>query len=334
MGATTAPRTSAATLWAALLAALLALLATPLLLVTLLTAGTEGEGAGGPVADIPAEYLVLYRAAGERYGIDWSILAAIGSIETDHGRSDAPGVKSGVNTYGCCAGPMQFSVIPRPSTWDQFGGDGNGDGRKDVYDPADVIPAAARYLRASGAPRDYRRAIFAYNHAQWYVDQVLAKAAEYRAADVEAPAGDLPDAGMAAREVLANRRITLTPGQRADIAGGHVSAQLLGLLAWVGTRHRVIVTALYSDHAAGTNHRPSDGSPGRAMDIGAVDGQRCLNYAPSSPCGRLAREVLAVRGPLHPTEVICWFDPDGPDSPDGFARADHADHVHVGFDAR
>ena len=120
-------------------------------------------------ADIPAQYLQLYVAAGRRYGIDPWILAGIGSVETDHGRSPAPGVQSGVNAFGCCAGPMQFSVVGSPSTWDRYGVDGNDDGRTSVYDPADAIPAAARYLRASGAPDDYHAALFAYNHAEWYV---------------------------------------------------------------------------------------------------------------------------------------------------------------------
>ena len=82
---------------------------------------------------------------------------------------------------------MQFSVVGSPSTWDRYGVDGNHDGRISAYDPADAIPAAARYLRASGAPADYHAALFAYNHADWYVAEVLAKADEYRGA---AAAGD------------------------------------------------------------------------------------------------------------------------------------------------
>ncbi len=54
--------------------------------------------------------------------------------------------------------------------------DGNGDGRTDVYDPADAIPTAAAYLCASGAATDVRKALFAHNHAGWYVDRVLAEA--------------------------------------------------------------------------------------------------------------------------------------------------------------
>jgi uncharacterized protein YkwD len=129
------------------------------------------------VADIPADYLALYRKAAEEYGLDWAVLAGIGKIETDHGRLDAPGVTSGENFAGA-GGPMQFLA----STWASVGVDGNGDGAKDRYDPEDAIPGAANYLKLSGAPQDYHAAIFAYNHAQWYVDEVLAQAEEYRAA--------------------------------------------------------------------------------------------------------------------------------------------------------
>src|SRR5262249_41431662 len=178
-----------------------------------------------PRAEIPPAYLALYEQAGARYGIDPWILAGIGSVETDHGRSTAPGVHSGVNTYGCCAGPMQFSVLGPGSTWDRYGIDGDHDGRKDVYDPADAIPAAARYLRASGVPGDYHAAIFAYNHADWYVAEVLAKAAQYRAdAPLPTDAGDLGGSivppSVAIPEILHNPRITLTPLQRADIRSG------------------------------------------------------------------------------------------------------------------
>jgi len=78
---------------------------------------------------IPAAYLTLYQRAGREYALPWQVLAGIGSIETDHGRSSAPGVRSGVNSYGCCAGPMQFNLRDGPpSNWDRYGVDGNRDG--------------------------------------------------------------------------------------------------------------------------------------------------------------------------------------------------------------
>lgn len=163
-------------------------------------AGTLRYGASAfAMRDIPPRYLRLYQDAAAEHDLDWAILAAVGKIETDHGRLDAPGVTSGVNSYGCCGGPMQFWIAPpHPNTWDRYGVDGNGDGRRDAHDPADAIPAAARYLEASGAPGDYRRALFAYNHADWYVDDVLAMAGRYRGALLD-PVAAAPVAGPRAK---------------------------------------------------------------------------------------------------------------------------------------
>ncbi|TDD87376.1 hypothetical protein E1293_08160 [Actinomadura darangshiensis] len=130
---------------------------------------------GPPVAGIPANYLALYRKASVDYGIPWEILAAVGSIESDHGRSRAPGVRSGENDAGA-GGPMQFLS----GTWASFGVDGNHDAEKDRHDPADAIPAAANYLRHNGAPPKMRAALFAYNHSKTYVDDVLNRARKYK----------------------------------------------------------------------------------------------------------------------------------------------------------
>jgi hypothetical protein len=125
-------------------------------------------------AEIPAAYLALYRASARSCpGLPWGVLA-------DHGRSGAPGVRSGVNAFGCCAGPMQFNVRNGPpSTWDAY-----GDGiLAHVYQARYAIPAAARMLCANGARggRDLPGAVYAYNHAGWYVDQVLTLARSYQA---------------------------------------------------------------------------------------------------------------------------------------------------------
>lgn len=151
--------------------------------VTLLIAmGVEDTeaGCGGTVAqpgtsqtaenEIPANYLRLYRAAGRKYGIPWNLLAAIGYRESTHGRNP------GTSTAGA-RGPMQFM----PRTWAQYGVDGDGDGRKDISNPADAIPAAARYLKASGAPEHVRHALWIYNHSTTYANHVLATAHRYAA---------------------------------------------------------------------------------------------------------------------------------------------------------
>jgi hypothetical protein len=124
----------------------------------------------GSALDIPPAYLAAYRAAAERFALGsdgWSYLAAIGEVESDHGRSSAPGVRSGQNTNGCCAGPMQIhnGFGTGAGTWGEFKVDGDADGRMDIYDPDDAIATAAAYLRASGAPGDWRVAVFSYNHS-------------------------------------------------------------------------------------------------------------------------------------------------------------------------
>jgi murein DD-endopeptidase MepM/ murein hydrolase activator NlpD len=114
---------------------------------------------------VPIFLLSIYQAAGIQYGIHWQVLAAINEIETDYGRN------LNVSSAGA-VGWMQFL----PSTWRAYGVDANKDGKKDPYNPVDAIFAAARYLKAAGYEESVRRAIFAYNHADWYVDSVLLRA--------------------------------------------------------------------------------------------------------------------------------------------------------------
>ncbi len=114
---------------------------------------------------IPPFLLPIYQAAGIQYDVPWQVLAAINEIETDYGRNLS------VSSAGA-VGWMQFL----PSTWKQWGVDANGDGVADPYNPADAIFAAARYLHAAGASTNLSDAVFAYNHAWWYVQSVLLRA--------------------------------------------------------------------------------------------------------------------------------------------------------------
>ena len=128
------------------------------------------------VADIPSGYLHLYRTAGARYRISWPVLAAIGKVESDHGRTRLPGVRSGSNWAGAC-GPMQIGCVPGSkagNAWARY-----GHGR--AHDPANAIPAAARYLVDHGARRNLDRAIHAYNHSWSYVTRVKQLARRYTA---------------------------------------------------------------------------------------------------------------------------------------------------------
>ena len=160
-----------------------------LLLVVLIAAAAGGTGAhlghagsvpsDAALADIPSDYLQLYlRASTDCPGLDWSILAAIGKIESDHGRSALSGVHDGANSAGA-QGPMQllpapFAVYSRPVP-------PGGTDPPSPYHPVNAIYAAARYLCASGARdgRDIPGAVLAYNHATSYVRLVLDQTARY-----------------------------------------------------------------------------------------------------------------------------------------------------------
>ncbi|GAA2693150.1 MULTISPECIES: bifunctional lytic transglycosylase/C40 family peptidase [Actinosynnema] len=148
--------------------------------------GMFGGSTGGvadcasSVADIPAEYCLLYgSAASSCPGLDWSVLAAVGKVESDHGRAPLPGVHSGENFAGA-GGPMQFLAATFAGVVAQHRLPAGGASPPSRYDPHDAVHAAAFYLCDSGAGRgDLRAAVFAYNHADWYVDLVLDHAAEY-----------------------------------------------------------------------------------------------------------------------------------------------------------
>jgi hypothetical protein len=165
------------------------------------------------VSDIPAEYLTLYQEAATAQGIDWAVLAGIGKVECDHGRSQLRGCNpAGTINVAGARGPMQFlgstwragagtfdvDVAGPPTAVGQEGQgyatDGDGDGVANPWDPADAIHAAARYLKANGAPGDYNAAIWAYNHSDAYRANVLSWAEGYRAAATRpaAPGGVVP----------------------------------------------------------------------------------------------------------------------------------------------
>ncbi|WTW98193.1 bifunctional lytic transglycosylase/C40 family peptidase [Streptomycetaceae bacterium NBC_01309] len=198
---------AAALAFTAVLAALIALIVKLAFLpLGFLTGGTGSVGdavapSASALADIPPAYLTLYQnAAASCPGLPWTVLAAIGKTESDHGRN--PDLVSNAGALG----PMQFM----PATWTQYGAGG------DIWNPADAIPAAARYLCAGGARdgKDLRGAVFAYNHDWTYVDTVLARAAAYTASTSNTPAG--------------------TPGSSPQVAITFARAQLGTPYVWGG----------------------------------------------------------------------------------------------------
>ncbi|MGP0102879.1 MAG: lytic transglycosylase domain-containing protein [Solirubrobacteraceae bacterium] len=200
--------------------------------------------------EIPPLYLRLYQQAAERYGLDWAILAGIGKVECDHGRDPAPSCtqEGAVNSAGA-GGPMQFIA----STWAEYGVDADGERPPNRWDPADAIYAAANYLRASGAPANYRQAIYAYNHADWYVSEVMSWAARYSAPptgsteagsqaslaeDALAEGDEGAEAPEGADVALRGESVTpvrFIPGERAELApgDGHLALVPAGVPATV-----------------------------------------------------------------------------------------------------
>jgi len=136
------------------------------------TGGSPGAGGSSPGPAIPAEWLSLYQqAAGTCAGLPWAVLAAIGTVETGSGQSNAPGVWSGANGAGA-EGPMQFE----PATFAAYGTVGpSGVSPASPYDPVDAVYSAAALLCTNGAgsPATLSTAIADYNHSDVYVDTVL-----------------------------------------------------------------------------------------------------------------------------------------------------------------
>jgi cell wall-associated NlpC family hydrolase len=161
----------------------------PLLVLMLSLAGPPTSSS--PIADIPPSFLAYYQRVASEYGIDWSVLAAIHFVECDDYAARACAAPNNAGAVG----PMQFlpptwhrppcevcAPVPRGDPSGGYAKDGDGDGRADIRDQYDAIAGAAALLAANGAPRDYHAALLAYNHASWYVDEVLAQAASYRRA--------------------------------------------------------------------------------------------------------------------------------------------------------
>ena len=194
------------------------------------TAAVQPPASTAGRASIPADYLHLYQQAGKTYGVPWVVLAGIGEVESNQGRSSLPGVHSGANGFGA-AGPMQIGIggaagdtwggSPVHSAGQRVAGvatDGNGDGVASVYQPADAIDGAAKYLVAHGVQSNISGAVFAYNHLSSYVQSVLGWAAVYAHGGFSVTAAS--NAGtVTAADCLAN-------AAGGSIGGGPSTAQI------------------------------------------------------------------------------------------------------------
>jgi Transglycosylase SLT domain len=181
--------------------------------------GSETVGALSP--EVPSKLVPLYENAAATYHLGArgpSVLAAINFVETDFG-TDVATSSAGAEGW------MAFL----PSTFDEWGVDGNGDGVKDIFDAADAIFSAANYLHDFGAPSDWQKAVFAYNHADWYVDKVLRFATQFAAGGEEVAvvgttsceATSAPDEAVARMVAEAERLSLLRPSDEYVWGGSH-----------------------------------------------------------------------------------------------------------------
>ncbi len=151
----------------------------------------QSKVSGEAKNSIPSDYLSWYQKVGQQYGVPWVILAGIGTVESDNGRTTLPGVQSGANAFGA-AGPMQIGIggaagnawggapiHPASEVVNGVATDEDGTGTASVYDPPDAIAGAAKYLLAHGVLSNAAAAIFAYNHLDSYVQAVEGYASTY-----------------------------------------------------------------------------------------------------------------------------------------------------------
>ena len=343
---------------------LLIALGGPLLAVTAASGSPQLPPTGTALAGVPPAYLALYQDATTQRcpGMPWSVLAAIGKVESDHGRlggarlhpdgtvspriigvalDGSPGVRrirdtdggryDGDPVYDRAVGPMQFI----PSTWAAYGIDASGNGIADPHNAIDAIHSAARYLCASGAsdPTRLDRAILAYNRSTAYRDRVLQIAAEYATDGLGGTATATP---TLIAMVLANPNLDIYPAGRDDIATGRIDARVLTLLQHLSEEHRLTIVSLKTGHSrciGGGDYpgcRVSHHWHGRAVDIAAIDG-RPVNS--SNPTARaLALHLHQLPQPLRPSEVgTPW--PDLTPLPGYFSDAAHTRHLHLGWKA-
>jgi hypothetical protein len=316
---------------------------------------TVARASGFALSDIPPDYLGLYITAAKRCpALTWQVLAGIGKVETDHGRTPAPGVHSGVNSYGCCSGPMQFNIRNGPpSTWDTYG-DGNP---THVYQPQYAIPAAANKLctDALNHPTSIRRdpcptvtgtpaqhaALLAYNHACWYVHQVLTLATRYTTTPTAATTpgntgntGNTPSPPVDAftRALAANPRLQTTSSHgcnpKADLANPQLDLRIQSLLVILSQRWTVRISCIHTGH---TKHveattRISNHYVWRAIDIDQV------NHQPVGPGASQTKALLdfldTLQGPLRPVEVGSPFQIGHRPF---FTNQAHQEHIHIGY---
>jgi hypothetical protein len=270
---------------------------------------------------VPAAYLDAFEKAAARYDLGrrgvWA-LAAVARLESDFGRGMS---KAELHRHGA------LGLVG--SEWKDYAVDGDGDGRIRREDPGDSAATLARLIWSQGGLRE---GLFEHNHAKWYVDAVLGEADRIEgkcSTSLVDWALALPNAVIAP---INWDNLTLSNElEKQDLESGAIDPRIVGLLGAITQSHEITISALRSDHSQfTTSGNVSNHYYGRAMDIAAVDGVSCTDTAATAPCAQLATTLSQLPAPAMPTELIYCFDVDGPGP--AFARSDHCDHVHAGYD--
>ncbi|MEK6277970.1 MAG: lytic murein transglycosylase [Actinomycetota bacterium] len=272
--------------------------------------------------EIPERYLQAFERAAARFELDeqgvWA-MAAVARLESNYGRGMT---RDELRTRG----PLGLDA----DEWRRFAMDGNRDGRIRHADIEDSAATLARELWSRGGVRP---GLFLHNQASWYV-QEASDEAERISGHCRKRTSEwsvlLPQASSAPVK-WANVQLS-NDLERRDIATGALDPRIMGLIGAISRDHTVTISALRSDHDMNTvDGNISNHYFGRAMDISAVDGVPCTDTLPDAPCAVLGRTLTLLPAPSHPTELIYCFDLDGPGP--AFARADHCDHLHIGYDS-
>ena len=326
-------------------------------------ASSQATGLPRPtaVADIPAPLLAAYQqAAASCPGLPWPVLAAIGKVETDHGRGGGatPGKAMGITsriigpaldgTGGTArvmdtdggrldgdavldraVGPMQFL----PATWARWSRDGDGDGTADPFNSLDAIVSAGAYLCGTGGRVDDISAVVArYNHSPEYVSRVLAVAAGYQSRSLDGGAGASTPAAL-----LAHPDLSVSAAARADLESGLVDPRVVAVLGIAADRLPIHVGVIRTGHSQCVGGGSQQARPGcvvsehwysRGVDIDMVGGQAVS--ARNGAARALADLLIRLPPPLRPDELGVPWAGLAP-LPGVFADGAHQDHLHVGY---
>jgi soluble lytic murein transglycosylase-like protein len=271
---------------------------------------------------VPDHYMRAFEDAAGRYELGQSgvwALAAVARVESNFGKGMRPADLA-------ARGPLGIT----DDNWARYAVDGDADGKVKRSNPADSAATLARMIWAAG---DLRAGLFQHNHAEWYVEAVLA--------DAEAMKGSCQVKTVAYSVALPGptnapinwRNVELSNSlEMVDLQSGAIDPRIINLIGAISQQHTITISSLRSDHSKLTSSgNVSNHYYGRAMDISAIDGVPCTNVSPEGPCGIIARQLGALPPGQEPTELIYCWDPDGPANPNGFAMADHCDHIHVGY---